>query len=237
MLGNSIEYGSKFSFKPMQDIASFCRTMNMVSQAVLQADENIANTAGVHTVINGVHIPALAIDAGLDISGDAQLGIWVTGTAYTTDGGARVDVRYVEDANGYKQWYKCILLHTSSAATKPGQSDHVNATWRTYWTESSNRALHAYGMVCTNLYTRHVLVLADNTGSMTVVRADNGKQLHAASLVVIPAFDPEIFVAIARIDIVCTDAWVYGDDDKTGQCTPVDLLGPVFPTGTGIDAN
>ena len=235
MLGNSIEYGSKFTHKPMQDIASFCRTMNMATQAVAQADENIADTGTGHAVINGVHIASLPVDLGLDISGDAQLTEWATGTAYTTNGGARVDVRYVEDANGHKQWYKCILAHTSSALNKPGIKDE--AAWRTYWTESSNRAENAYGMACKNLYTRHVLVLADAGGVMTTVQADNGLQLDAASLFIVPAFDPEVFVAIARIDIDCADSWVYGDDNKNAQCTPVQLIGPVFPTGTGIDAN
>jgi len=233
MLGNSIEYGSKFTHKPMQDIASFCRTMSMSTAAVAQADENVQNTGAQPVVINGIADPSLAQDADLDISADLQLTTWLTATAYTA-----VDVRYVEDDNGHKQWYACIASHTSAAGTKPGQKDSADSTWRTYWTESSNRAENAKGMVCTNLYTRHVLVLAFiTTGTMVTVNADNGLQLDADSEIVIPAFDPELFVAIGRIDIDCTDSWVYGDDDKNAQCAVVQVIGPCFPTGAGIDKN
>jgi hypothetical protein len=233
MLGNSIEYGSKFTLKAMQDIASFARTQNMATQAVAMADENVQNTGTGHAVVNGLHYTSWTQDADLDISADLQLTIWLTATAYT-----ELDCRYVADDNGNKQWYQCIADHTSAPGTMPGQPDSVNATWRTYWTESSNRAVNAYGMVCTNLYSRHVLVLASiDDGTMVCVNADNGLQLDADSEIVIPAFDPEIFLPSGRLDINCTDSWVFGDDDKNGQVTVVQLIGPVFPSGAAIDAN
>jgi hypothetical protein len=233
MLGNSIEYGSKFTLKAMQDIASFARTQNMATQAVAVADENVQNTGGAHAVVNGVHYTSWAQDADLDVSADLQLTIWLTATAYT-----ELDCRYVADSNGHLQWYQCIADHTSAAGTQPGQPDSVNASWRTYWTESSNRAINAKGITCTNLYSRHILVLASiDDGTMTTVIADNGLQLDADSEIVIPAFDPEIFLPIGRLDINCTDSWNWGDDDKNAQVTVVQLLGPVFPSGAGIDPN
>ena len=235
MLGNSIEFGSKFTHKAMQDVASFARTMNMATQTVAKANADMATTGTAHCVINGVHIASLTADAALNISDDRQLEEWVTATAYTTDGGARVDVRYVEDNQGAKQWYKCILAHTSSAATKPGQPDHINTTWRTYWTESSNRAEAARGQVCANLKTRQYLCLADVGGVITTVIADNGLQLDAASVLTIPNFDPEVFVAIGLLVVDGTGASTWGTTDDSAQVTITQLLGPVFPTGLGID--
>jgi hypothetical protein len=181
--------------------------------------------------------PVLNIqDAALDISADRQLEAWVTATAYTADA-TRVDVRYVTDSNGNKQWYKCILAHTSSAATEPGQKDSAGSTWRTYWTESSNRAEAARGQTCANLYTRHYLAICDKLGVMTTVQADNGLQLDAASELQIPHFDPEIFVALAILTVDGTGASTWGTTDDSAQVTIRQLLGPVFPHADKLDNN
>ena len=236
MLFNSKKLMTKFSHKAAVTLAEFAMTQNCATQAVAKANADMANTGGGEMILAGT--PVLNVqDAALDISADRQLEAWATGTAYTTDGGARTDVRYVEDAQGNKQWYKCIAAHTSSAATKPGQSDHVNATWRTYWTESSNKAEAARGQTCANGYTRHYLALCDVNGTMTTVQADNGLQLDAASELQIPQFDPEIFVALAVLTVDGTGASTWGTTDDNAQVTIRQLLGPVFPHEDKLDLN
>ena len=229
MLGNSIEYGSKFSHKPMQDIASFARTMNMATQAVAKADADLQDTGTGAAVINGVHHTAVQ-DASLDISGDLQFTIWLTATAYTA-----VDCRYVEDSNGHKQWYQCIASHTSAAGTKPGQKDSENATWRTYWTESTNRCVQASGHVVADTYSQYYLVLKTVAGVNTTVLAGD-TALDAAVALEIPAFDPERFVAIAVI-LLNSGGNTWGTTDDNAIVTITQLIGPVFPTGLGIDPN
>ena len=237
MLGNSIELGSKFTHKPMQMLASYARTMNMATQAVAKANADMANTGTGAVVLNGLPIAALTQDGALDISADRQHEAWATATAYTAYGGTRTDIRYVEDGNGHRQMYVCILAHTSSAATKPGQKDSVNSVWRTYWTESDSNCVAARGQVCANTYTRRYLCLADAQGVMTTVVADNGLQLDAASELVIPSFDPEVFVAIAILVVDGTGASTWGTTNDAAQVTITQIIGPCFPTGAGIDAN
>jgi 3D (Asp-Asp-Asp) domain-containing protein len=234
-LGNSKGLESQFSHKAAVTLAEFSMTQNCATQAVAKANADMANTGTGEMVIAGQ--PVLNIqDAALDISADRQLEAWVTATAYTATA-TRVDVRYVTDANGNKQWYKCILAHTSSAANKPGQKDSVNSTWRTYWTESSNRAEAARGQTCANLKTRHYLCLCDRLGVMTTVQADNGLQLDADSEIQIPQFDPSVFVAIALLTVDGTGASTWGTTDDSAQVTVRQLLGPVYPHEDKLDKN
>jgi hypothetical protein len=232
MLDNSNKLMTRFSHKAAQTLAEFSMTQNCASQAVAKANADMANTGGGEMILAGT--PVLNVqDAALDISADRQLEAWVTATAYTTDGGARTDVRYVEDANGHKQWYKCIAAHTSAASNKP----ETGADWKTYWTRSSNRALAARGQTCANLKTRHYLALCDVNGVMTTVIADNGLQLDAASELQIPHFDPEIFVALAVLTVDGTGASTWGTTDDNAQVTIRQLLGPVFPHQAKLDNN
>lgn len=231
MLGNSVEYGSKFTHKPMQDIASFARTMNMATQAVAKADENIADTGDAHAVINGEHDATLAQDAATDLSADVTFTKWVTGSSYT----AAESVHWVENADGGRQWYACIADHTASAANKPGEPDHVNANWRTYWTESSNRAVSAVDDEVSTLSSRYYLVLKrKTTGTLRVVIAGD-VALDAAVELSIPQFDPELYVAVATILLdSATAPNVFGTTDDSGAVTIQQLIGPVFPTNKGI---
>lgn len=233
MLGNSNELMSRFSHKAAITLAEFSMTQNTATQAVAKANADMANTGGGEMILAGK--PVLNVqDAALDISADRQLEAWAASTAYTTDGGARTDVRYVEDANGHKQWYKCISAHTSAAADKPGSG----ANWRTYWVESSNKALAARGTVTAATgYTRHFLALCDVNGTMTTVIADNGYQLDANSEIQIPQFDPEIFVALAILTLDATGASTWGSTDDSAQVTIRQLLGPVYPHSAKLDNN
>ena len=235
MIGTSNGIASRFSHKAAQTLAEFALTMNCETQAVAKANADMANTGAKEMIMAG--LPVLNIqDAALDISADRQLETWVTATAYTATA-TRVDVRFVTDDNGNKQWYKCILAHTSSAATKPGQADHVNATWRTYWTESSNRALAARGETCANLKTRIYLCICDALGVMTTVIADNGIQDDADQVLMIPQFDPEIFVALAILTVDGTGASTWGTTDDNAQVTIRQLLGAVIPHASNLDKN
>ena len=235
MIFNSQGLPSKFSHKAAQTLAEFAMTQNCATQAVAKANADMANGGGGEMILAGQPVLNI-IDGALDISADRQLEVWATATAYTAIATA-VDIRYVEDPNGHKQWYQCILAHTSSAANKPGQKDSINSTWRTYWKESSNRALAARGQTCANLKTRHYLALCDRLGTMTTVIADNGLQLDADSEIQIPQFDPEIFVALAILTLDGTEDSTWGTTNDSGQVTIRQLLGPVFPHADQLDKN
>jgi len=227
MLGNSIEFGSKFTHKAMQDLASFARTMNMATQAIAKANADIATTGGAACVINGVSIAALTAETGRTLANDLQFTIWLTATAYTA---AANDTRYVADDNGRKQWYKCIADHTSAAGTMPGQSDNANATWRTYWTESTSRCEPAVGTISANGITRYFLALADNLGVVTTVIADNGYLATALQELVIPHFDPEVFCAVGLYTLTGTGASTWGTTDDNAQVGETQFIGPVYPS-------
>lgn len=232
MLGTNTGIQSRFSHKAAQNLADFAFTMNMATQAFAidgSNAENIQTTGTAAMVINGVP-QTCPVDAELDISADLQLTIWLTATAYTS-----VDVRYVEDDNGNKQWYKCIASHTSSAATKPGQKDSVDQTWRTYWTESSNRAENAVGDVVPTLYSRYYVALVNSLGTLTLVKAGD-VALDAAVTLEIPQFDPEVFCAIGTL-LVDSAGYTCGTTALTGISTFAQLIGPVVPHPNQLDKN
>ena len=234
MLGNGQNYPSKFSHMPMKQLADFIMTFNQATQAFAVDGanaENVQTTGTAHCQIAGVPIASLAADAELDISADLQLTIWLTATAYTA-----VDVRYVEDDNGNKQWYKCIASHTSAAGTKPGQPDSINATWRTYWTESSNRAINGVGDVVASGDSMYYLALADAAGTLTMVLAGDGGELDADVTLKIPQFDPAIFVAVGLL-LIDSAAFTLGTTSTAGVSTFTQLMGPVFPHADYIDKN
>jgi len=234
MLGNTTELPSKFTHAPMVMLADYARTMNMASQVVAKANAAMADTGDAAVVIDGIVDATLAQDAAYDISADTYLEEWATATSYT----AAESCQHVVDDDGRKQWYQCIADHTSSAANKPGQPDHVNASWRTYWTESSNRALPARGDTVITTYSRIYLVLKKKTtGTLTTVLASaNG--LDAAVLAAgpqVPIFDPQACVAVAYIlknALTANDVW--GTDDDSGECTIVQWVGPCLPSGIGL---
>lgn len=234
MLGNSNGLESRFSHKAAITLAEFSMTMNMATQAFAVDGanaENVQTTGGGHCVINGVHIASLTADAELDISADTQLTAWATGQSYTS-----VDVRYVEDGNGNKQWYKCIASHTSAAANKPGQKDSINTNgWKDYWTESSNRCENAVGDVVPTLYSAYYLCLADAAGTLTLVKA-GPTALDAAVELQIPQFDPSIFVAIGTLKIDSA-GFTLGTTSTAGISTFAQLIGPVYPHADQLDKN
>ena len=233
MLKNSTQYGSKFSHAPARDFASFIRTANMATQAFAVDDgnaEDVQTTGTAHCVINGVHIASLTADAALVIASDDQLNIWETGETYTT-----AHMRYVVH-QGNKQWYKCILGHTSAAANKPDENDlRASANWKTYWVRSTQTAEPAKGTYIPTLYSAYFLCLAGADGVITLVRAGD-IALDAAVELVIPNFEPEMFVAIGTL-LINSAGFTLGTTSTAGVSTFAQLIGPVFPTGAGIDSN
>ena len=230
MLDNSTEFGSKFSFRPMQDLAGFIRSMNMATQAfAIDANaENVQSTGTAACVVNGVPVASLTADAELDVSADLQLSVWLTATAYTS-----ADMRYVEDAQGNKQYYRCIASHTSSASLKPGQKDSINTTWRDYWTPSSQTAVAAVGNSIAQDDTYNYLCLATALGILTLVKADDG-----SGNLQIPNFEPEMFVAIGYLTVTPTSgAHVLGTTVLTTVGTFTQIIGPAMPQGSAIDKN
>lgn len=235
MLENSIEYGSFFSHAPARDLVSFMRTMNMATQAFAVDGvnaENVQTTGTAHAIINGVHIASLSADAELDISGDLQLTEWVTGSSYTTQ-----HMRYVVNpSSGNKQWYKCIVAHTSAAANKPDENDlRADATWKTYWTRSTQTAEQASGDYIPTLYSRYYLCLAGTDGVITLVKAGD-VALDADVELRIPNFEPEMFVAIGTL-LIDSAGFTLGTTSTAGVSTFAQLIGPVYPQGSAIDQN
>lgn len=234
MLENSIQYGSKFDHGPARDFASFIRTANMASQtlAVDATDTDIQTSGGGHAVLNGVHIQSLGADAALDISADVQLTEWLTAQSYTAQ-----HMRWVRNPNsGEKVYYKCILAHTSAAANKPDEDNlAADATWKTYWTRSTQTAEAAVGDYIPNLYSRYYLVLATSDGVLTVVKAGD-IALDANVELRIPNFEPEMFVAVGTM-LINSAGFTLGDTSTSGVVTFAQLIGPVFPQGASIDQN
>lgn len=234
MLENSLEYGSFFKHAPARDWASFIRTANMATQ-ILAIDanaENIQATGTGHMVINGVH-GDFGAQAAYDISAGRQLEIWETAKSYTT-----ADMRYVVNpSSGNKQWYKCIADHTSAAGNKPDENDlRASATWKLYWTRSTQTAEAARGDIIPNLSSRYYVILAQHAADSLVIVKGGDIALDAAVELRIPNFEPEVFCAIGTL-LVDSAGFTLGTTALTGIDTYLNFIGPVFPTGIAIDQN
>jgi len=234
MLENSTSLASKFSHAPARDLAAFARTMNMGSQGfAVNGTINVLHSAStIPAVINGAHF-IMAADALLTISTDLQLTIWLTGSSYTAE-----HMRYVVNPNsGLKQWYKCILAHTAAAANKPDENNlRADALWKTYWTRSTQTAEQASGDYIASGDSRYYLALATAAGETTLVTAGPAGTLAADVELVIPNFEPEFFVAIGTL-LINSAAFTLGTTSTAGISAFAQLIGPVFPTGAGIDQN
>jgi hypothetical protein len=233
MLQNSTEFGSKLSYAPARDFASFIRTMNMGSQ-IFAVDANAwdvqTSATTIQAVLNGVHF-VMAKDDALDISGDLQLSTWLLGSSYTA-----VDMRFVVSDQGVKQYYKCIASHTAALANKPDENDlREDALWKTYWVRSTQTAEAASGDYIPSLSSRYYLCLATSDGVLTLVKAGD-VALDADVKLVIPNFEPEMFVAIGTL-LINSAGFTLGTTSTASVSTFAQLIGPVFPTDVGIDQN
>ena len=234
MLENSQEYGSFFGYAPARDFASFIRTANMASQSlgIDAGAENIQATGTGNMVINGVHA-AFGAHGAYDISAGRQLEIWETAKSYTT-----ADMRYVVNpSSGLKIWYKCIADHTSAAGNKPDENDlRGNATWKTYWTRSTQTAEAARGHYIPSGQSCYYVILAQHAADSCVIVRAGEPATDDAQTLVIPNFEPEMFCAIGTL-LVDSAGFTVGTTALTGIDTYLNFIGPVFPTGTGIDGN
>jgi hypothetical protein len=212
--------------------------MNMGSQVFAEDATNTdvqTSATTIQAVLNGVPF-IMAKDDALDISADKQLGIWVTAQSYTA-----LHMRYVMNPNsGLKVYYKCILAHTSAAANKPDEDKNADdATWKTYWVRSTQTAEAASGDIIPTLNSRYYLCLATSDGVLTLVKAGD-VALDADVKLVIPNFEPEMFVAIGTLLIDSpAGGFILGSTDiDTGTVGSfVQLIGPQFPQGASIDQN
>jgi hypothetical protein len=233
MLKNSIEYGSKFGYAPARDFASFIRTANMASKIfAVDSNANDVQTSGqTHLVLNGLHVTAGGKTDALDISADVQLTIWLAAQSYTT-----AHMRYVEH-QGRKVFYKCIVDHTSAAANKPDEDNlRADATWKTYWVRSTQTAEQASGDYIPADSSRYYLALMQaGTDTLTLVKA-GPVALDADVELVIPNFEPEMFYALGTL-LINSAGFTLGTTSTSGVSTFAQLIGPVFPTGLGIDQN
>jgi len=236
MIENSIEYPSKFSHSVARDLVGFLRTINLGTQvfAVDDAsppDVQTSSNGTEYACINGVSF-LMPKDDGLDVSADLQLGVWSAAKSYTA-----YHMRYVVNPNsGLKVYYKCILAHTSAANNKPDEDNlRDDALWKTYWARSSQTAEAASGDYIPNLYSRYYLCLATADGVLTLVKA-GPIALDADVKLVIPNFEPDMFVAIGTL-LINSAGFTLGTTSTAGVSTFAQLIGPVFPTGDGIGDN
>jgi len=235
MLENSIQYGSKFNHAPARDFASFIRTENLATQDFgVDGNANDVEADGTGAlVINGLE-GVSGDTAVLDISADLQLTIWLTGSSYTA-----LHMRYVVNPNsGNKQWYKCILAHTAGAANKPDENDlREDALWKTYWVRSTQTAEQASGDYIASGDSRYYLALQQaDADTLTLVTAGPKYTLDADVELVIPNFEPEMFVAIGLL-LIDSAGFTLGTTSTGGVSTFTQIIGPTFPTGLGIDQN
>jgi hypothetical protein len=238
MLENSINYGSHMSHAVARDLAGFMQTMNMGSQVFAEDATNTdvqTSATTIQAVLAGVPF-IMPKDDALDISADVQLGIWVTAQSYTAQ-----HMRYVVNPNsGLKVYYKCITAHTSAAANKPDEDNlRDDATWKTYWTRSTQTAEAAVGTYVPTLHSCYFLALATSDGVLTMVRAGD-VALDADAELVIPNFESEMFVAIGvlHIDSPAGGFTLGSTDIDTGTVgTFTQLIGPQYAQGLSIDQN
>jgi hypothetical protein len=208
--------------------------MNMGSQifAVDANAENVQTSATtIQAVLNGVHF-VMAKDDALDISADTQLGIWTVGDTYTA-----LHMQYVVNpSSGNKVYYKCILGHTAALANKPNENNlREDALWKTYWVRSTQTAEAASGDIIPSLSSRYYLCLATSDGVLTLVKAGD-VALDADVKLVIPNFEPEMFVAIGTL-LINSAGFTLGTTSTGSVSTFTQWIGPCFPTGLSIDQN
>jgi hypothetical protein len=233
MLENSKNLGSHLSHAPARDLACFKTSMNMATQIfAVDANANDVQATGVVAmVVNGVP-GVFGATAALDISADVQLTIWLTAQSYTT-----AHMRYVVH-QGVKIWYKCIVDHTSAPANQPDEDDlRADALWKTYWVRSTQTAEQASGDYIASGDSRYYLALANHAAdSLTLVTAGPKGTLDADVELVIPNFEPEMFVAIGTL-LINSAGFTLGTTSTAGVSTFAQWIGPCFPTGLGIDQN
>lgn len=234
MLENSTKLQSHLDHAPARDLTAFNQSMNMATQifAVDANAEDVQATGVVAMVVNDV--PGVyGATAVLDISGDLQLTVWVTGSSYTT-----ADMRYVVNpSSGNKQWYKCIVAHTSAAANKPDENNlRDDATWKTYWTRSTQTAEQASGDYIPTLHSRYYVALSNHAAdSLTLVKGGD-IALDADVELRIPNFEPEMFCVIGIL-LINSAGFTLGTTSTAGVSTFTQWIGPAFPQGISIDQN
>lgn len=227
-----------FSHRATQNLVSYLLTQNCSSQVVVAAgaETEIDDTGTAIAIINGTPV-VLPVDTDCELNADRAYAAWATSTGYTTDG-------LVSEVTVDGRHFVCILAHTSSAvATAAGDKPLIGINWKTYWRELDAFAIDAYqedipdGSVTPQ--TRYYLVCAIAAGNIRVFKAYSGT---GASTLVIPAYDPTRWVALAIVKVVWVGASVFdvGVDNwnAAGATTTVwQLTGPVFPGQSVIDKN
>jgi len=226
MLENSDRLHKQMSDVNAQILASFMASYNATSQsfAVDANAENVQATASGLMVVN--NIPGACADTeALDISADLQLTVWAAAKSYTT-----ADIRYVVNpSSGNKQWYKCIAAHTSAAANKPDENDlREDATWKTYWTRSTQTAEQASGDYIPTLYSRYYVALENLAADSLTLVLGGDIALDADVELKIPNFEPEMFCVVGTL-LINSAGFTLGTTSTAGVSTFTNWIGPAFP--------
>jgi hypothetical protein len=208
-----------FNYKPMRMIMGYLSTYNMETQAVaIDANaEDIQTTGTGAAIINGTPV-VLAEDPALVILSDTEgtLAAWATATSYSVD-----DLRKNKD----EKRFRCILAHTSSAATQPMYGE----SWETYWEVQHHEAVNAAGDVITGAgYSKYYMITAKLDGTITLwICGDEG--LDGAEVMKVPVYDYKEYVVIGFLHVNAAAAHTMGTTALTTVGTFFDAIGPVFP--------
>ena len=231
---------NKLSSRSSQLMMSYALTHNTYNQGVtmhVTSEENIFTTATYTVFINGIPY-ILAADTEYDISAELPYADWATATVYTTQG----ILSEVIGSDGFH--YTPIVAHTSSANDKP----ITGVNWRNYWKKLDKWPVAAAGDVIADDELKGYLVCALNDGILRLFKAYDPavtSDRAAAFNWVTPPFDPERYVAIAKLVVdnqtgVDFTVGTTDFDDATGDgaaTTILPIVDPIFPNSNLLDTN
>jgi len=212
---------------PMHQLLKYMLSQNCESQVVaIDANaEDIQTTGTKQAIINGTHV-TLAADAAYDISAEAAYAAWsASSVSYTLNS-------EVVDAQDGAHWV-CIKAHTSSATNSP-----LLPAGAEFWKKLDKWAVDAKGNVIAQDKQAHYLICALNDGTLRAFIAYDTASPGATSPVVIPAYDPERYVAVGLLSVVPTSgSHTLGTTALTTVGTFFQLCGPVLPDANKLDLN
>ena len=193
-------WGDRFSYTPMADMARFLTTYNMGTQT-LAVDTLVyaiqTSGTGGQCTINGVFIPSLDRDAE-HIMATAQPAPTTTTESWELLCAAGV-TSFVADDEVYtgiitgisQKFYKCLVAHDCVYGTEPANNPNL-------WQAIPN----IDGLSMADHAVTWAMVTAEADGTLGVWIASEAFVVRTADAVLkVPYFDPSIYCVIAFVDL------------------------------------
>jgi hypothetical protein len=218
-----------FNHVSMHQLLKYLLSQNCESQALAinATAQDIQTTGTKQVILNGIPI-TLAADSVYDVSAELPYALWSASSVSYTTGGILSEV---VDSEG-KHWV-CIAAHTSTASNGPGMDGGL-----TYWKRLDKWAVMGNGNVVAQDKQAHYLVCALADGTLRAFLAYVPGTEAATTPIVIPAYDPERYVAIGLISVVPTSgSHTFGTTVLTTVGTFKQFTGLVLPDADLIDLN